>query len=217
MNQLFEKYFKEEFLEEYCSGVFSDELDKMDYKNQVTNNWKLNNTKLRLFGRVRVLTLETIKTEDEKIDKGLNFLGSLNTGEVLLVKGSSEYAYFGELMSRLSIEINLSGAIIDGLTRDTYYTQNIELPVLAKGYSPVDIKGRGRVDELDVAVYIDEIKVEPGDYVFGDNDAVVFIPKNIIEQVSINVNKAVEEEADIKRKIRDGVSIKDILLNHKSF
>ncbi len=217
MNKLFKSLFGEKHLEEYCSGVFSDELDKLGYKNQVVSNWKLNNSNLRLFGKVRTLMLETIETNDERINKGLGFLGSLDTDDVLLVKGSNDYAYFGELMSRLSQEIGLAGAIIDGLTRDTFYTQNIELPILAKGYTPVDIKGRGRVDETDITVNVESVKVKPGDYVFADNDAVVFIPATIIGNLIPKVLEAVEEEAEIKVKIKNGTPISEILLKHKSF
>lgn len=217
MNTLFINHFKKEFIDEYCSGVFSDELDKLGYKNQVSNTWKLNKSSNRLFGRIRTLTIETIETPNENIKKGLGFLGSLQNGEILCVKGSNDFAYFGELMSRLSVEVGVSGSIIDGLTRDTFYTQNIDFPIFAKGYSPKDIKGRGRVAETDVDVVIDGINVSSGDYVFGDNDALVFIPQHIFDRLVPLVNKAVAEEANIKKMIKDGKSITDILQVAKEF
>lgn len=211
LNSEFKKYFKEEYLSEYCSGVFSDELDKLGYRNQVSNCWRLNKDSNRLFGKIRTITIETIETPDENIKKGLGFLGSLNDGEVLFVKGSNEFAYFGELMSRLSVEVGVSGAIIDGLTRDTFYTQNIDFSVFAKGYSPKDIKGRGRVNEVDVDIKVDGINVRSGDYIFGDSDAIVVIPKEIFEELVPKVNLAVEEEANIKKMISEGKSISQIL------
>jgi 4-hydroxy-4-methyl-2-oxoglutarate aldolase len=217
MNVLFNKYFKNEFLSEYCSGIFSDELDKMGYRNQVINEWKLNKISNRVFGKVRTMTIETIETPDENIKKGLGFLGSLKEGEVLFVKGSQDFAYFGELMSRLSVEVGLSGAIIDGLTRDTNYTQNINFPIFAKGYSPKDIKGRGRVDKIDVLIYVDDIRIKSGDYIFGDSDAIVVIPEEIFSDLVPLINRAVEEEAGIKMMIAKGKSISEILEVAKEF
>ncbi|WP_338553368.1 RraA family protein [Paenibacillus sp. KS-LC4] len=211
MNNLFETYFINEYMDEYCTGVFSDELDRLGYKNQVSTQWKLNNTKARLFGKVRTLELEALETNDERIQVGLTFLGSLNNNEVFVVKGNNDFAYFGELMSRLSMEIGLAGVIIDGLTRDTFYTQSIELPIWAKGYSPVDIKGRGRVKDTDVSVIIDGITVNSGDYLFADSDSVVFIPQAIFEQVVEVVNEAAKTEYGIKQMIKEGKSIKEIL------
>jgi 4-hydroxy-4-methyl-2-oxoglutarate aldolase len=217
MNSEFKKYFSEDYMDEYCSGVFSDELDKLGYQNQVTNNWRLNKKSNRVFGKIRTLVIETIKTPDEKINKGLNFLSSLENGEVLFIKGSDNFAYFGELMSRLSEEVGVSGAIVDGLTRDTFYTQNIDFPVFAKGYSPKDIKGRGRVGEVDVDIEVDGIKVKSGDFVFADNDAVIIIPREVMPIIKDNIIKAVKEESEIKDKIREGFLISEILKDHKSF
>jgi 4-hydroxy-4-methyl-2-oxoglutarate aldolase len=216
-SNLAKKYLLSECFEEYCTGIFSDELDKLGYKNQVSTNWKLNNSRHRLFGIIRTLELEEVVTDDERISMGLGFLSELNKDEVLVVKGNNSFAYFGELMTRLSIEVGVQGAVIDGLTRDTYFTQSMNFPVFAKGYSPVDIKGRGRVKDTDGDFFIDNIKVRPGDYVFADSDAVVVIPKNIFEQIISKINSAAKEERAIKESIEKGVSIKHILLNHKSF
>lgn len=205
------EYYDKTYDQEYCSGVFSDNLDKLGFREQVTNGWRLNNSQLRMFGRVRTLTLETIETDDERIQKGLGFLGSLDNGDVLVVKGSNDYAYFGELMSRLSEEVGVSGAVIDGLTRDTFYTQNISFPIVAKGYSPKDIKGRGRVQNTDCDVEVDGIVVSSGDYVFADSDATVFIPAAVIDKLLPMVFEEVKTEANIKKMIAEGKSVKEIL------
>ncbi len=217
MKTLFNKYFLAECEEEYCSGIFSDELDKMGFKNQVVSDWKLNNGRARIFGEVRTIKVVEVETDDEQIKLGLGFLGSLRSGEVMVVSGSKKFAYFGELMSRLSEEVGIEGVIIDGLTRDTFYTQKIDFPIFAKGYTPVDIKGRGRVEEPDSEIEVENVKVKSGDFVFADSDAVVFIPKEILTELIIRVNKAAQEELEIKNKISNGVPISKILLDHKEF
>lgn len=213
----FSKFFIERFKETYCSGVFSDELDKMGFRHQVVSRWYMNNPRLRMFGRVRTITLETIETSDERIAKGLGFHASLDEGDVLVVKGSHDYAYFGELMTRLSLRKGLAGTIIDGLTRDSFYTQGVNYPIFAKGYTPTDIKGRGRVGETDVEFKIDGVLFRPGDFVFGDNDAVVLIPKEQMDDGAKRFNAAVEQEEATKRMIFDNTSIEDILRIVKEF
>ncbi|EGJ4816184.1 RraA family protein [Campylobacter lari] len=216
-NKQFVEFFDLQYLDEYCSGVFSDELDKMGYKNQVINNLSINKSSNRMFGKIRTLIIETIETPDENIKTGLNFLANLGNGEILFVKGSYEFAYFGELMSRLSQEINLSGVVIDGLTRDTFYTKNIDLPIFSSGYTPKDIKGRGRVKEVDVSFCMHNVQINTGDYVFGDSDACVIIPKIIIKELSEKVNIAVAEENHIKKMIAKGQSVSEILKIAKEF
>jgi len=217
INPEFERWFGRDHPEEYCTGVFSDTMDKMGLSGRVISGWKLNNPRARLFGKVRTLLVEAVETNDERIQQGLNFLSSLGGSDVFVVKGNDQFAYFGELMSRLSQELGLAGVIIDGLTRDTWYTQSIALPIFAKGYSPVDIKGRGRVASPDEPVVIDGLRVNPGDYVFADNDAAVFIPAEQISEVADAVRTMVGKEAEIKRMIAEGRTIKEILTSHTEF
>lgn len=217
MNELFRRNFSEEYLETFCSGVFSDTLDKLGYRSQVCSGWMMNKPNLRLFGRVRTLTLETVETPDERISVGLGFLAGLQPDDVLVVKGSDTFAYFGELMSRLSQRIGLAGVVIDGLTRDTYYTQQIDLPIFARGYTPVDIKGRGRVSEVDVPVTIQGVKVSPGDIVFGDSDALVYMPAQMFETALPAIRDAVITEERTKEMIFKGTTIEDILKIVKEF
>lgn len=217
MNELFTKLVGDQFLEDYVSGVFSDELDKLGYREQVANGFIVNNSCHRCFGRIRTLTLEEIETDDERIGLGLGFLGKLEPCDVLVVKGSMEFAYFGELMTRLSMRGGLAGAVIDGLTRDTYFTQTAALPVFAKGYSPKDIKGRGRVATVDEPLEINGVTFQSGDYLFADNDAVVAIPEQTSEAVFDASRAAVREEQDIKKMIASDMSVAEILKNVKAF
>jgi regulator of RNase E activity RraA len=217
MNTLFKNIFGSQHLEEFCSGVFSDGLDKLGLRHRVVSGFCLNRSSLRLFGRVRTLVLETVETNDERIARGLGFLDSLNPDDVLLVKGSHDYAYFGELMSRLAMEKGLGGAVIDGLTRDSYYTQTISFPIFARGYSARDIKGRGRVADLDVPVSVNGVTVTPGDFVFGDADCLVFLPRECCVRLAAETSELVKEEARIKMLIKQGMSISEMLKSVKAF
>ena len=216
-NATYERLFGAEHPEEVVSGVFSDELDKLGLRAQVLAGWRLNTPRGRCFGRVRTLRLETVETDDERIHLGLGFLASLSPDDVLVVEGSPDYAYFGELMTRLSVQKRLAGAVIEGLTRDHFYTQTVEFPVFARGYSPRDIKGRGRVAEVDAPVTVGGMEVRSGDYVFGDIDALVVVPESSVGPLRQGVRHALAEEASIKQMIAQGRTVEDILREVKAF
>lgn len=211
------KLLTAEYAAEYCTGLFSDELDQLGERGRVVTGFTLNRSTLRMFGRARTIRLETMETSDERIREGLGFLDRLNEGDVLLVEGSQKFAYFGELMSRMAMRRRLSGVVIDGLTRDTYFTTTIDLPVFARGYSPVDIKGRGRVAAVDVDVTIGGLTVSPGDYVFGDNDAVVLMKEKHMPALLERVNRTAAREDQIKRHIAAGMSVDELLKVTSSF
>lgn len=200
-----------EFDAEFCSGAFSDELDQMGKRHQVAAGWTMNRPDLRCFGRARTVALETTETEDERITVGLSFLADVRPGEFLVVEGSHQFAYFGELMTRLALRGGLSGIAIEGLTRDSFFTQTVDLPILSRGYSPVDIKGRGRVRDVDVPVTVGEVACHPGDYVFADSDALVVVPEDDVHVALARVNRVAAHEAELKRHIGDGMTVAEIL------
>ena len=199
------------------SGMFSDELDRMGYRDQVVAGLGLNRGGLICLGRARTVQIETIETADENIRTGLGFLERLEPGEVLCVSGSTEYAYFGELMSRLAIRRGLAGAVIGGLTRDRRFTRELELPVFATGYSPKDIKGRGRVKAVDVPVEICGVTVKSGDWIFGDDDGVVVTPAAVATELFPVIARVIDAERDIVDQINTGQGIDAILETHKEF
>lgn len=205
-------------LDTLYGGMFSDELDRMGYRNQVVSGWTLNNAANKCLGPVRTVLIETRETDDENIYTGLGFLENMSKGEVLCVAGSKDFAYFGELMSRLSVRQGVTAAIIDGLTRDSAFTRNLNrLAVFAQGYSPKDIKGRGTVQSTDVEVDIQGVRVSPGDWVFGDSDGLVFIPIAVKDELFDRVKIVINEEEDIVGRIERGESISTILNFHKAF
>jgi regulator of RNase E activity RraA len=205
-----------EILNELCSGMFSDELDKMGYRDQVINGMKLNNGK-KMYGEAKTVYIETIKTDDENIRMGLGFLGTLGEGDILCVQGSNEFAYFGELMTRLSTRQGINGVVIGGLTRDSYYTCNASLPIFTQGYSPKDIKGRGCVKATNVPIQIDSKNINPGDYIFGDSDGIVIIPNHVRVELENRIKDILQNERNIINDIKEGKSVKYILENYKEF
>ena len=195
-----------------CTAMFSDELDRIGYRNQVVSGFVLNRSHLKCYGEVRTVKLETMETPSERIPADISFLASTKPGQILCIEASNEFAFFGEMMTRLSLLQGLAGAVIGGLTRDSAFTKSMsDLPVFAKGYSPKDIKGRGRVGAVDVPISIEDVSVLPGDWIFGDNDGVVVIPAKLKIEIESRVQQAAKDEMDIISRIDAGESIKDIL------
>lgn len=206
-------------LEDLCSGIFSDVMDTMGYRNQIITGFLKNKKKISALGRARTLKIETLETSDENIRMGLSFVGEIHNDEILLVSGSDKFAYFGEMMTKLSTRQGIEAVVIDGLTRDTNYTHQdfVELPILARGYSPVDIKGRGRVEAVDVEIEIEHIKIEPNDLIYVDNEAICVVPKQIEDEVIVRVKEKIKEEKRITQLLESGISVEKLLETVKEF
>ena len=203
-------------LQELCSGMFSDELDKMGYRDQVIQGMNLN-TSTKMYGVAKTVLIEEVETDDENIRAGLSFLGTLSHNDILCVQGSEQFAYFGELMTRLSIRQRIGGVVIGGFTRDSSFTKTVPLPIFASGYSPKDIKGRGCVKDTNTLIKINNKQIYPGDYIFGDSDGVVVIPQKCREELEKRILNVLENERSIVEDIRSGKSVNYILEHYKEF
>jgi 4-hydroxy-4-methyl-2-oxoglutarate aldolase len=205
-------------LECLCAGMFSDNLDKLGRKHCVAASWHSNFAPFRCQGRARTVRLETLETDDENITTGLSFIEMIQPGEVLVIEGSTAFAYFGELMTRLSVRQGVAAVIIEGLTRDSIHTfTERRLPILFRGLSPVDIKGRGRVAATDVPVIIGGISVHPGDFVFADSDAAVFVPRDCENALAERIDTTLADEKDVIALIDQGATVEEILRRVKEF
>lgn len=200
-----------------CTGMITDECDELDIDYICLTRYKSNNRNPFFYGFARTVELKSGNYKDENINLGLGFLDSLSCNDILIVKGSNNFAYFGELMTRFSIKKGISGVIIDGATRDNNYTVDKPLDIMFKHKTPVDIKGRGKVKSVDKDIIIEGRVIQSMAFVFADSDGVVIINKEKLNNVENAVKHAIEKEKKIIKKIQEGISIFEIIDKFKSF
>ena len=121
-------------------------------------------------------------------------------------------------MTRLAVRQRIGGVVIDGLTRDSVHTfTERTLPILFRGLSPVDIKGRGRVAATDVPITIDGLRITPQTFVFMDGDALVAVPSSMEAVLAEQLTTNLRDEADVICLIDQGASVADILKRVNEF
>lgn len=199
------------------SGMFSDFYDSIGHSGNIIHGLRPLNVEHKVFARARTVKLVDAPGEAENIELGLGFLEDVQPGEVLCVEGSHNFAYFGELMTRLGMRGGLAGAIIDGLTRDSSFVATTAFPVFAAGCSPIDIKGRGKVLAVDVPIQMNGLTVEAHELIFADSDAIVKVPEALEEQTLAMLKTVVDEEKRIIQRVDSGESVNEILKFHESF
>ncbi|OOH85405.1 RraA family protein [Comamonas kerstersii] len=126
-------------------------------------------------------------------------------GDVLLIDGSGEVAnaLIGELIMLYGIQRGVAGYVIDGAVRDVeaFYDQDVPCYAkLANHRGPFKL-GPGEVGG-DVSICGQVVK--NGDYIVGDEDGVVVLPRNDVNKlVDLALVTAAREEA-IKAEIANG-------------
>ncbi len=134
-------------------------------------------------------------------------------GDVLVVHCSGKYdnGYWGEVMSSAAKARKLGGLVIDGCVRDFTLLDEIGFPVFARGQC---IRGTGKdhqaIGWINAPVLFDDLVVNAGDLVIGDNDGVVIVPHARIEQVVAASQQRDADELAFCRRLEAGETTLDI-------
>jgi len=113
-------------------------------------------------------------------------------------------ALYGELSATTSRAHGAVGALIDGATRDSAHLIAMGFPVFARFRNPVEAFGRYMMMACQVSILlsgetIETVRVDPGDFIFGDADGVLVIPKDLTLQVLTECERirGIENEARV--------------------
>ena len=94
---------------------------------------------------------------------------------------------------------------------------DLNYSVFYKNNTCDDVKGYGTLDYFDEPININNTIIYVNNLVFGDNDGIVVIPKDIEEQVLEKCKKIIENETNISNSIVCGKSINEIINNFGTF
>tara|TARA_B100000579_G_C22816980_1_gene848452 strand:- start:1533 stop:2063 length:531 start_codon:yes stop_codon:yes gene_type:complete len=151
--------------------------------------------------------------------KQMDMLDGIFPESIIVMDSGDEKsaAHWGELMSKTSMEKGAKGAIIHGGIRDTEEIIKHNFPVFASYHSPLTAVYRYNIIDFNNPIIIGEVKINPGDYILGDIDGVVCIPKNIIDEVIDQAEIVKNKEDIVRNELSLGKNIRDLFEKYKVF
>jgi len=204
--------------EQLYSAVLADILDSLGHRTStlppdirpLRPEWKL-------FGRAATLSAIPVAVEPPKpYAVELECIDALRPGDVLVAttNGDRGSALWGELLSTASRAHGATGAVIDGLTRDAAKILDLDWPVFAAGFSPLDSKGR--IDGINYGepIRIGACLVRPGDWVFGDIDGVVVVPASVADEAFSRALEKVTGENKVREELAKGRSVQEVFAEY---
>ena len=203
------------------TGAIADMLDKAGYRKQVlplyvtpfTNSNRVAGPAFTGQG------YPCAGTTNDDTQTRLNMLDSIEPGTVSVwaTGGSLECAHWGEIMSTAARERGCTGAVIDGGVRDLDFINQMGYPVFAKFKCAASSIGRWDIKEYQIPIKIGDTVIHPGDFVFGDVDGVVIVPKDLTLEILTAAEGVYERERGMREELRRGVSIKDAYAKYGAF
>ena len=152
----------------------------------------------------------TVRTYPGDWAKPVEAIDIANEGDVIVIDaGGVGPAVWGELATWSSIQKRLSGVVIDGAIRDVPEIRRLKFPAFSRLITPRAGEPKG-FGEIGVPITVGGIKVFTGDFVVGDEDGVVVIPKDRVVEVTNRAMNVLETENRIRKEIQEGGTLGEV-------
>jgi RraA family protein len=133
-------------------------------------------------------------------------LDVLEPGDVVVIdaSGSQQNAVLGDLISMKAKHRGAAGFVVDGFVRDLPNVQELDLPVFARGTTPIGPLHRGP-GEINFPICCGGVVVNAGDIIVGDTMGVVVIPQSIAAELLERLRRHEAANAEYLESVRRGV------------
>jgi 3-hexulose-6-phosphate synthase/6-phospho-3-hexuloisomerase len=132
-------------------------------------------------------------------------------GEVIVVyAGSKDIAPWGELASWSCKQKGIAGIVIDGAVRDVDEIRRIRFPVFAKYIVPHAGEPKG-FGEINTEITCGRQDVNPGDWIIGDDNGVVVVPKERAYEIARRAKEVWKNEERVREEIKRGKTLSQVM------
>ncbi len=149
----------------------------------------------------------TVRTYSGDWSKPVTAIDDCEPGDVLVIDScGSEIACWGELATHSCISKGVAAVIIDGAARDIDDIRKLKFPVFARHFIPTAGEPKG-FGEINAAIECGGRKVEPGDWIIGDESGIVVVPQKIAMEIANRAIDVKEREDRIREEIKRGSTL----------
>ena len=116
-----------------------------------------------------------------------------------------EIALMGELSAQTLKARGVLGYVVDGGSRDTDLVLEQRFPVFCAFLTPTDIVERWIPDRFGEPVTIGDVTIATGDFLLGDRDGVVIIPRDAAEEAVTRTEEVMATESEMRNALIAGM------------
>ncbi|MDY6931375.1 MAG: 3-hexulose-6-phosphate synthase [Halobacteriota archaeon] len=156
----------------------------------------------------------TVQTFEGDWAKTVEAIDVCEEGDILVIYNGPSIAPWGELASHSSQNKGIAALVIDGPIRDVEDIIEMKFPVFSTGVvsNAGDPKGFG---EINAEISCGGLKVKPGDYIVGDDNGVMVIPKEQGYEMARRAMEVKKNEDRVREEIRRGSTLSQVVELYK--
>ena len=162
--------------------------------------------------------LDRTKTRDECLLGWCTLLSRALPAHVVVCQPHNhEIALMGELSAQTLQARGVLGYVVDGGSRDTELVLAQGFPVFCAFLTPADVVERWIADRFGEPVTIGAVTIRTGDYLLGDRDGVVIVPRDAAEEVIAQAETVMATESDMRTALIGGMDPVDAYHRYGKF
>ena len=162
-------------------------------------------------GKKMIGTAVTVQTFKGDWAKAVEAIDEAKEGDVIVIyNGSRHVAPWGGLATLSCLNKGVAGVVIDGAVRDIDEVRKIGLPVFATCNVPNAGEPKG-FGEINSEIVCGNQTVNPGDYIVGDDNGVVVIPKERAYEIARRAKEVEKTEQRLFEEIRRGATLSEVM------
>ncbi len=153
----------------------------------------------------------TVRLEPGPAPAGAGHLGTralelAGPAHVIVVAnaGRCDAGSWGGLLTLEAHRRGIAGVVLDGALRDGDEVEGLGVPVFGWAATPRTARGRYHEVATNEPVFIEGIRVDPGDLVVADGSGAVFVPAGLADRVVEIAEGIRREEARLAAALRQG-------------
>ncbi|MFX1238858.1 MAG: orotidine 5'-phosphate decarboxylase / HUMPS family protein [Promethearchaeota archaeon] len=151
-----------------------------------------------------------VRTYNGDWSKPVEAIEEAQPGDVIVIDAcKGDIAVWGELASWSCKVKGISGVVIDGAIRDIEDIRKIKFPAYARHFTPTAGEPRG-LGETNVSIECAGQKIEPGDWLIGDDSGVVVIPRKKAQEMVNRAIDVLEKENRYREEIKRGSTLSEV-------
>ncbi len=196
--------------EKLYTPVVGDILDAKGYMHQfLPQKIRPIRDDMKLAGKaMTVLMIDVFGVQEKPFGRLCECLDQIRPNEIYIAAGGTgRCAYWGELLTATARTRGGNGAVVDGWHRDTPQVLEQNWPVFSWGCYAQDSSVRTQVVDFRCTIEIGQVTIHDGDYIFGDVDGVLVIPKEVAAEVVEEALEKASKEKGLRKAVEAGMPV----------
>ena len=189
------------------AASLSDALDRLGIAGQCLGIKPLD-PRFRLIGHAFTVRYGPVGSTHGTVG---DYIDEVAPGQVVVLDngGRLDATVWGDILTEVSHQRALAGTVIHGVCRDVARSLELSYPIFSRGAYMRTGKDRVQAEAFNTAVSLGDVRVEPGDLVFGDADGVLVVPRSREAQVLELAIEIEAREQQIRAAIATGARLEE--------